>query len=60
MKLSKVIENFGVIAITLFAITLAAAIVLRDLGFVTASNVLLAIAVVSFLVALIMLGIDIA
>lgn len=60
MKRSNLIENLGVIAITLFAITLAAAIVLRDAGFAVASNVLLGIAVVSFLVALVMLGIDIA
>ena len=60
MKRSNLIENLGVIAITLFAITLAAAIVLRDAGFAVASNVLLGIAVVSFLVALVMLGLDIA
>ena len=60
MKRSNLIENLGVIAITLFAITLTAAIVLRDAGFAVASNVLLGIAVVSFLVALVMLGIDIA
>lgn len=60
MKRSNLIENLGVIAITLFAITLAAAIVLRDAGFVVVSNVVLGIAVVSFLVALVMLGIDIA
>ena len=60
MKRSNLIENLGVIAITLFAITLAAAIVLRDAGFAVASNILLCIAIVSFLVALVMLGIDIA
>ena len=60
MKRSNLIENLGVIAITLFAITLAAAIVLRDAGFAVASNVLLGIAIVSFLVALVMLCIDIA
>ena len=60
MKRSNLIENLGVIAITLFAITLTAAIVLRDAGFVVVSNVVLGIAVVSFLVALVMLGIDIA
>ena len=60
MKRSNLIENLGVIAITLFAITLAAAIVLRDAGFTVASNVLLYIAIVSFLVALVMLGMDIA
>ena len=60
MKRSNLIENLGVIAITVFAITLTAAIVLRDAGFVVVSNVLLGIAVVSFLVALVMLGIDIA
>lgn len=60
MKRSDLIENLGVIAITVFAITLAAAIVLRDAGFVVVSNVLLGIAVVSFLVALVILGIGIA
>ena len=60
MKRSNLIENLGVIAITVFAITLTAAIVLRDAGFVVVSNVLLGIAVVSFLVALVMLGMDIA
>lgn len=60
MKRSDLIENLGVIAITVFAITLAAAIVLRDAGFVFVSNILLGIAIVSFLVALVMLGLDIA
>lgn len=60
MKRSDLIENLGVIAITVFAITLTAAIVLRDAGFVLVSDISLGIAIVSFLVALVMLGLDIA